>query len=666
MESSRTRVYPFSAIVGQGLLKKALLLNAVDPGIGGVLIRGQRGTAKSTAVRSLAALLPLQETVSGCPYNLDPQSPCFCIFSCPYAEGRKAVPVPMQVVELPVSATEDKVVGAIDIAAAIKEGRKKFEPGILARANRNILYVDEVNLLSDHIVDALLDTAAMGVNTVEREGISYSHPSRFILVGTMNPEEGDLRPQLLDRFGLCVNIVGIRDPQLRITILKRLQRFGVDPDGFIAQWQESDRVLTEKVVAARERLPQVQLGEAMLKLAIRMCEEAHVEGHRADLVVARTAKAIAAYDGRADVTEPDVRLAAALALAHRARDPPPPPEDQSDEQDDQDSDDQDDDRKDQRRDGDDDQQQEGGSPPPPDDSQDQADQPPSRGGEPTGTVQFQTGQEFKVKQSALNQRLRLDSLVRDGSGRRSETESSEGRYVGYRLPREKPTSIAFDATLRAAALHQKGAAGSTALHIAPQDVREKVKERKTGNLIVFAVDASGSMGAQQRMSAVKGAIASLLTDAYQKRDRVALVVFRGTTAETVLPPTSSIVLAKRSMDEIPTGGKTPLAAGLVKAQELIAAELKRNGKVRPLLVIISDGRANVPLGDGKPMEELRTVAAQLGEEKYLKVVIDSETGALTLGFAKRLADEMGAKYVKIEDLRAETVSSVVGSLVSLL
>lgn len=324
-EKHNRLLFPFSAIVGQDRMKTALLLNAINPSIGGVLIRGERGTAKSTAVRSLATLLPEQETVLGCPYGCDPARPEAMCGECrqKYAAGElQTARRQMRVVELPVSATEDKVVGTLDLSAAIKRGERRFEPGLLAAANRNILYVDEVNLLNDHIVDVLLDSAAMGLNTVEREGISFSHPANFILVGTMNPEEGELRPQLLDRFGLCVTIQGIQDPTVRLEIVKRKMAFDADPRGFRTAWQAADDRLRKKIITAKDLLPQVKIGDDMLRKIVDSCISLNVDGHRGDIAMVKTARTIAAYGGRTDVTADDVKEAAEMVLPHRMRKTP--------------------------------------------------------------------------------------------------------------------------------------------------------------------------------------------------------------------------------------------------------------------------------------------------------------------------------------------------------
>ena len=321
--SELKKVYPFAAIVGQEEMKKGLLLNAINPKLSGILIRGEKGTAKSTAVRALAALLPEIEVVEDCAYGCDPDDITTMCMECrdrlASGDTLPRTSRKMRVADLPVSATEDRVVGTLDIEQAIKKGEKRFEPGVLAQANRGILYVDEVNLLDDHIVDVLLDSAAMGVNTVEREGVSFTHPANFILVGTMNPEEGELRPQLLDRFGLCVNITGIGDPALRVEVVKRRAAFEENPESFAENWEVEEERLRRQIVLAKALLPSVKIADEMLFLIAQIAIEMGVDGHRADLVMMKVAKTMAAFNGREEVTEEDVRNSVDLALLHRMR-----------------------------------------------------------------------------------------------------------------------------------------------------------------------------------------------------------------------------------------------------------------------------------------------------------------------------------------------------------
>lgn len=317
------KIYPFTAIVGQEAMKRALILNSINPALGGVLIKGEKGTAKSTAVRALADLLPAMDAVADCGFQCDPLDKGRYCEQCwgkvtagqPLAVDKRK----MRVVDLPVSATEDRVVGTLDIEYALKMGQKKFEPGILAQANRNILYIDEINLLDDHVVDVLLDAAAMGVNTVEREGVSFVHPARFVLVGTMNPEEGDIRPQLLDRFGLSVEVVGEQRTQDRVEVIRRRLRYEQQPEEFRREFEQEQQVLAQKIITASSLLPQVRIDDSLLELVANISIKLEVDGHRADITMIKTAMTLAAFAGRAQVASEDIKEAATLVLPHRMR-----------------------------------------------------------------------------------------------------------------------------------------------------------------------------------------------------------------------------------------------------------------------------------------------------------------------------------------------------------
>jgi magnesium chelatase subunit D len=638
-------IYPFSAIVGQERMKLALLLNAINPRIGGVLIKGEKGTAKSTAARALARLLPDLEVIEGCRFGCDPGD---WNGLCPDCQEKfPHIPVTMakmRVVELPISATEDKIVGSLDIEHALKNGEKKFEPGILARAHRNILYVDEVNLLNDHIVDVLLDAAAMGMNFIEREGVSYVHPSSFILIGTMNPEEGELRPQLLDRFGLCVDIEGIHDADTRVEVVRRRMKYEKAPESFIYNWKAEEQVLRDRIEQAQKILPDVTVSDAMLRLIAQICIDMAVDGHRADITMMKTAATIAAYHGRTEVREEDVREAAGLVLTHRMRRRPFAEQQMDKQKIDQSIENS---KKELKQ---------------PEDRQGSHDQPrPEENTRPdgTGATQFGEGNPFAVNQQQIADLHRMDNLRREGNGRRSVTESRSGRYVRSRIPETPGPDIALDATIRAAAPHQKGRAGTLAVKVVPSEIREKVREQKTGTTLLFVVDASGSMGAQQRMIGVKGAILSLLIDAYQKRDRVGLVAFRGSGAELLLPPTSSVELARKYMQSLPVGGKTPLAHGLSRGLDVMKRELLLNRHTIPRMILISDGRANVGMGSGSPVDDAKTVAAQIRDAHIPSLVIDSEKNFISLGLAQELSEEMGGRYVRLDDLESGRLADLV-------
>ncbi len=630
--------YPFSAIVGQERMKKALLLNAINPKIGGVLIKGEKGTAKSTAVRALADLLPEIEVIQDCIFGCNPDEQNEMCGQCieksdPIIEVRK-----MKVINLPIGSTEDRVVGTLDIEHAIKKGEKKFEAGILAQAHRNILYVDEVNLLDDHIVDVLLDAAAMGVNMIEREGVSHSHPSSFILVGTMNPEEGELRPQLLDRFGLCAEIEGINEAEARVDIVKRRMDYEKDTDGFIKIWENEEEELKERIIRAKELLQSVKIDDDKLKLIAQICIDMSVDGHRADIAMMKTAATIAAFHERNEVTEGDVKEAAELVLPHRMR--RRPFSEQKMEKD----------KLDQSMQKHKEQKQKQQKNEPPQDQNQKTEEVPDSSSE----TFFEAGEPFKVNQVVLKIDNK-DSVTRKGSGRRSKTITGEGRHVKSIIPSGKVKDMAFGATFRAAAPYQLNRKGELAINIETADLREKVRERKIGNTLLFVVDASGSMGAQSRMTAAKGAVLSLLLDAYQKRDRVGLVAFKGNRAEILLPPTSSVELARKYLQSLPTGGKTPLAQGLVKGFEVLNREIELNKNIIPLLILLSDGKANVSMGSGKPVEEAKQIASVIKASGIRSLVIDSEQSFIGLGFAREISNELGAKYLKLDELRSQDI-----------
>ncbi|WP_165986681.1 putative cobaltochelatase [Streptomyces sp. YIM 98790] len=688
--------YPFTAIVGMADLRLGLLLNAVSPAIGGVLVRGEKGTAKSTAVRSLAALLPEVTVVPGCRFSCDPAAPDPHCPDGPHVP-RPGAGRPARMVELPVGASEDRLVGALDIERALTEGVKAFEPGLLAQAHRGVLYVDEVNLLHDFLVDLLLDAAAMGACHVEREGVSVRHAARFLLVGTMNPEEGELRPQLLDRFGLTVEVAASREPEERMEVVRRRLAHDADPAGFAAGWADQEEALRKRIAAARALLPSVRLGDAALRQIAATCAAFEVDGMRADIVMARTATALAAWAGRTEVLAEDVRQAALLALPHRRRrnpfdapgldeekldetlaeyagpgpgDPGPGDEGHGDEghQDDgPDGNGPDEDGPD--GDGPDGNGGGAAAAPPRDDgpadgSADGSADPAGAGSGGTGSP---GGSGAAAEQSAVPagepfaaRVLSVPGIGEGAAGRRSRARTDHGRSTGARRPRGPLTALHLPATLQAAAPHQH-ARGRTGrgLVIRRDDLRQAVREGRESNLVLFLVDASGSMAARQRMGAVKGAVLSLLLDAYQRRDKVGLVTFRGSGAEVALPPTSSVDAAAARLAALPTGGRTPLAAGLLTARETLRVERLRDPARRPLLVAVTDGRAT---GGPEPLPRAWHAARLLAADGTASVVIDCETGPVRLGLAGGLAARLGGPAVALEELRAEAVTAAVQAM----
>ncbi|MBP2581282.1 magnesium chelatase subunit D [Streptomyces sp. PvR006] len=668
--------YPFTAVVGMDDLRLALLLNAVSPAVGGVLVRGEKGTAKSTAVRALAELLPAVPVVAGCRFSCDPASPDLGCPDGPHGT-EPGVQRPARMVELPVGASEDRLVGSLDIEKALSEGVKAFEPGLLAAAHRGILYVDEVNLLSDHLIDHLLDAAAMGSSYVEREGVSVRHAARFLLVGTMNPEEGELRPQLLDRFGLTVEVAASRDPQQRVEVVRRRLAFEDDPAAFADRWAADEAALRERIVTARALLSQVTLGDDVLLQIAATCAAFEVDGMRADIVMARTATALAAWAGRTEVTSEDVRQAALLALPHRRRrspfDAPGLDEDKLDETLEefkgQDQEPDEDPEPDGPGDGGPGDGGPGGGVPPqsdgpaaehspaPEEASPPAPPAPSPEPAPQGAA---SGERAAVAASEpfRTKVLSVPGLGEGAAGRRSRARTEHGRTTGSVRPRGSLTKLHLAATVQAAAPYQK-ARGRTGpgLVVRRDDLRQATREGREGNLVLFAVDASGSMAARQRMSAVKGAVLSLLLDAYQRRDKVGLITFRGRDAEVALPPTSSVDAAAARLEKLPTGGRTPLSAGLLKAHDVLRVERLRDPSRRPLLVVVTDGRAT---GGGADPVALAARAARLhAADGTASVVVDCESGPVRLGLARELARELGGTAVTLDELRADSIAGLV-------
>ncbi|WP_035849138.1 putative cobaltochelatase [Cryptosporangium arvum] len=704
-----TPPYPFSAVVGLDDLRLALTLNAVSPAIGGVLARGEKGTAKSTVVRALHALLPPVTVVAGCRFACDPASPDPQCPDGPHADVT-AESRPARLVELPVGATEDRLVGALDLERALTEGVRAYQPGLLAAAHRGVLYVDEVNLLADHLVDTLLDAAGMGRAYVERDGVSVRHAARFLLVGTMNPEEGELRPQLLDRFGLTVEVTASRDPAERAEVVRRRLAYEADPEGFAARWAEHDAELAGHIVEARARLADVVLSDAALRRISAVCAAFDVDGLRADLVTARTAVALAAWHARDHVTDDDIRSAAELALPHRRRrnpfDAPGLDQDQLDKalQEAADNDPDDDPDDDPGRGPDDPGGPDDGGP---------DDDDPDHGGQADGDATDSDATEADANQGGPDRRqpdaapsaphdgpppsgpqapadraadddtddrprrlaaaeqaavratnpyrtklLTVPGIGRsqsDASGRRSQAEARRGRVVRSTRTDGPVTDVHLIATLLAAAPHQKARGRTAGLRLEKQDLRAAVRRGRESNTILFCVDASGSMAARQRMAAVKGAVLSLLLDAYQRRDTVGLVTFRRDTATLALPPTGSVEVAARRLEELPTGGRTPLAQGLVKSAEVLKIERRRNPHRRPLLVVVTDGRATY---GPDARAAARRAAAYLAAEGTASVVVDCENGPIRLGLAQELAVHLGATAFRLEELNADNLAGV--------
>lgn len=638
-------LYPFTAVVGQEQAKKALLIALVNPKAGGLLMGGRKGTAKSVLARSTKELI-----------------------------GSK------QFIDLPLNVTEDMLFGSIDIEYAVSKGQKRFAPGILARANKNILYIDEVNLLRQELLLAVLDANAAGLNQVERDGISFTHSVHLTVLATMNPEEGVLPQHILDRFGMYVDVEGEMAIEQRVTIMRRALSYGSDVASFRKEYAESTQELATKIAAAIKLLPQIQLSDAMLILAAQMVSQAMCAGHRAEIYLLEAAKALAALAGRSYVLPKDIEEAAQYVLPHRMRKPPEPQESEENEQESQeqnedDSENNDDEAQDDSLDND-------NLPPPPlnnneddgaaDDEQDENEQEQKDEQEPQHNNDQLAPEEqiadidkgFRLPKMLLD--LGKDRNIRRGSGKRSTTRTDlkQGRYVRAELPKANVEDLAFDATIRAAAPFQKlREDNGCALNIKPEDLRQKVREKRIGNTFLFAVDASGSMGARERMRAVKGAIFYMLQEAYQKRDRVGMIAFRRQQAELLLPITRSVDLAQKCLAELPTGGKTPLADGLAMALQTLSMMNKHDSELEPILVLVTDGRANAAEANGgDPVASAIKIAERIGKAKITSVVIDTESDFIKLGLAKRIAAAMGANYYTLQRLSKDSIIRIVRNL----
>ncbi len=593
--------FPFSAIVGQQQMRLALILNAIDPSIGGGLICGRRGTGKSTAVRAFTNLLPPVTGVADCPYFCDPTAPQWMCSTCQARyEHKETLPLaqrPVHLATLPLNASEDRVAGSFDLAAALSSGISHFVPGLLAAANRGFLYVDEINLLNDHIVDLLLDAAALGVNRVERDNISAVHPARFVLIGTMNPEEGMLRPQLLDRIGLYVEAEDLRDPQTRALVVERRLAYDASPDGFIAQWAEAEQVLHERIKHAQQLLPSVRVSTYLRQVVAMLVDrQLHAEGHRGDLVLLRTARALATWDNRTEVQLSDIEQAVGLALPHRARTGTAHVQQLAQ-------------------------------------ALDQL---------PTATMDVDIPEEIAT----------IDDDI-DVDKRGDEREGAAG--LSRRLRGEHDVAQ-VQALITVARDRLARHINNGKLELRPEDLRQKVRERKTRSLLILVVDGSDSVMARQLMPKTKRVLLALLQNAYEKRDRVAMLVFRFAQGRVVLPPTRNFARARRSVEELYIGGCTPLATGLLEGLRLAETERLRDPTTKPILIVLTDGLANIDLSGNMrhdtPRRDALNVAQEITARQVPAVMIDTnpyptvtnEAGEKVPSPSRELAQALAADY----------------------
>ncbi len=619
------RYFPFTAVLGMDDAKRAMQCILVNPNLKTVMIRGGQGTAKTVLARSIG-----------------------------HISGKS-------IINIPVNISEEQLFGGMDIDETIRTGKVCMQPGLLSKADGNILYVDDVNLMDQRILMALLNSVLDGRVVVEREGVSAEYCVDTVLIATMNPSDSDVSSHILDRFDLCAYASFPDEEDKRAEILRRNADFQKDPAGFIEKFREEEDTLKANLDRSKKILPLVTMTDDLIGVSVELTVKVLADGHRGDIAMINTAKALAALNGRDEVMKKDVEEAAMLCLAHRRnytqeqpQEPPRPEEPEEDDQEPQENEEQQQEQQQQEQEpeSNEDQDQE---PPPDMDFQQLLDD-----------MVFEIGDQFRVI-DYLNDGRRKVSKTSAKKGRRMMVESSNssGRYARSRIPSDRTHDIAFDATVRAAAPYQRSRDHSgLAINIQKQDVREKVREMRAGCTILFLVDASGSLGVRKRMSAVKGAVLSMLRDSYVKRDRIGMMAFRRDSAELVLPPTRSVEYSYRKLEEMPTGGKTPLSEALVTVNEYMTSYSRSHVGEMCYIVLITDGRANVPLQEGiNANDEVLKLAEDMAIPQVRWVVIDASAGFIRFDNAEKLAQALGGTYFRLEDLNADRLAESVRAVI---
>lgn len=678
-------IFPFSAVVGQENVKKALILNVINPSIGGVLIKGHKGTGKTTAVRALTDLLPPIKMVKGCSFNCDPDDPDSLCDECRSGEIQ-VVEKNMRVVELPLGSTEDRVVGSINIEKALKEGLKAFEPGLLADANRNILYIDEINLLDDSLVDVLLDAAAYGVNIVEREGVSITHPSSFILVGTMNPAEGELKPQLSDRIGLNISLNSIMELEDRIKIMERREEFENNPSNFKEKFKHDQHEIQHRIIQARQILKDVTISRYLMRVIASICVDMGADGHRADIIMLRTSKAIAAYHNRDTVYENDVLEAAQLVLGERFQTPHNQDEVEEEvekataeaaEGEEGDEKNQPTDPKDIHKEIDEadfeSSEVDGEVEEVPQETSnweegDEENQAPNTGDIKKRGTSTKEGKPVEADDEIadIQNLLKMENKKKQRIyGKRVVSKTIKGRYIKSKIPKETSNDIAIDATLRAAAVGSKGI-----IKVEMGDIRQKVRKHDAKASIALVVDISGSMFAEGKVDRVKGILNRIIENINRHQDKISVIGFKGEEAEIIIPTTRRAFSFQEQLDNLTVGGTTPLASGLKKGFEILIKE-KLQDEYIPMMIIFTDGMPNVgfnkkfsslsskylhELGfpielDHSPVEDAIEIAENLKDKEIHTIVVNSGKEELGHEFNMDLAIASGGRYYDIQDLK---------------